>query len=37
MAGALRSHETVLAIHPLLPGGAERLRELRRAAEGDDT
>lgn len=36
-AGALRSWETVLAIHPLVPGGAERLRELRRAAEGDDT
>jgi len=36
-AGALRSHEAVLGIHPLIPGGLERLRELRRAAEGDDT
>lgn len=33
--GALRSHEAALAIHPRLPGGAERLRELTRAAEGE--
>jgi len=33
--GALRSHEAALAIHPRLTGGAERLRELRRRAEGE--
>jgi tetratricopeptide (TPR) repeat protein len=37
MTGAQRSHEAVLAIHPFIAGGQERLRELRRAAEGDDT
>ncbi|WPB85667.1 tetratricopeptide repeat protein [Sediminicoccus rosea] len=34
--GALRSYEAALAIHPRLPGGAERLRELTRAAEGEE-
>lgn len=34
--GALRSHEAALAIHPRLAGGAERLRELRRRAEGEE-
>ncbi|WP_051212987.1 tetratricopeptide repeat protein [Rubritepida flocculans] len=34
--GALRSFEAALAIHPRLPGGAERLRELIRAAEGEE-
>jgi len=33
--GALLSHETVLAMHPRLPGGNERLRELLRKAEGE--
>jgi tetratricopeptide (TPR) repeat protein len=35
--GALRSMEAALALHPKLRGGAERLRELRRKAEGDAT
>lgn len=34
---ALRSMEAALALHPRLHGGAERLRELRRKAEGDAT
>lgn len=34
--GALRSFEAALALHPRLPGGAERLRELTRAAEGEE-
>jgi Tfp pilus assembly protein PilF len=34
--GALRSFETALALHPRLPGGAERLRELTREAEGEE-
>jgi tetratricopeptide (TPR) repeat protein len=34
---ALRSMEAALALHPRLRGGAERLRELRRTAEGDAT
>lgn len=34
---ALRSMEAALALHPRLRGGAERLRELRRKAEGDAT
>jgi tetratricopeptide (TPR) repeat protein len=34
--GALLSYEAALAIHPRLPGGAERLRELTRAAEGEE-
>ncbi|MDB5414853.1 MAG: hypothetical protein JWR10_3188 [Rubritepida sp.] len=33
--GALLSHQAVLAMHPRLPGGAERLRELTRQAEGE--
>lgn len=33
--GALLSHETVLAMHPRLPGGNERLRDLLRKAEGE--
>lgn len=33
--GALRSLEAVLAINPRLPGGAQRLRDLRRRAEGE--
>ncbi|WP_135466292.1 tetratricopeptide repeat protein [Crenalkalicoccus roseus] len=36
-AGALRSLEAALAINPRMPGGAERLRVLRRKAEGDPT
>jgi tetratricopeptide (TPR) repeat protein len=36
-AAALRSLEAALAIHPKLRGGQERLRELRRKAEGDAT
>lgn len=34
--GALLSHETVLAMHPRLAGGNERLRELLRKAEGEE-
>jgi tetratricopeptide (TPR) repeat protein len=34
-AGALRSLRAALAINPKMPGGAERLRELRRKAEGE--
>jgi tetratricopeptide (TPR) repeat protein len=34
---ALRSMEAALALHPKLHGGAERVRELRRKAEGDAT
>ncbi|MBR0670027.1 tetratricopeptide repeat protein [Neoroseomonas soli] len=34
---ALRSMEAALALHPHLRGGRERLRELRRKAEGDAT
>ena len=34
-AGALRSLEAALAINPRMPRGAERLREIRRKAEGD--
>jgi tetratricopeptide (TPR) repeat protein len=33
--GALRSLDAALALHPRLPGGAEKRRELRRQAEGD--
>jgi tetratricopeptide (TPR) repeat protein len=36
-AAALRSLEAALAITPKVAGGAERLRELRRKAEGDAT
>lgn len=36
-AAALRSLEAALAINPKMPGGQERLRELRRKAEGDAT
>ena len=36
LRGALRSYETALAIHPRLSGGAERLRELTRLAEGEE-
>lgn len=36
-AAALRSMEAALALHPRLRGGQERLRELRRKAEGDAT
>jgi predicted TPR repeat methyltransferase len=35
-AGALRSIEAALAIHPRLRGGEARLRDLRRKALGDD-
>lgn len=35
--GALRSLQAALAINPHMPGGAERLREQRRRAEGDAT
>jgi tetratricopeptide (TPR) repeat protein len=34
-AGALRSLQAALAINPKMAGGAERLRELRRKAEGE--
>lgn len=34
-AGALRSFRAALEIHPQLPGGAARLRELTRLAEGE--
>lgn len=34
-AAALRSLEAALAINPRMPRGAERLREIRRNAEGD--
>ena len=34
---ALRSMEAALALHPKMRGGAERLRDLRRKAEGDAT
>lgn len=34
---AMRSMEAALALHPRLRGGQERLRELRRKAEGDAT
>ncbi|WP_421991152.1 tetratricopeptide repeat protein [Roseococcus sp.] len=33
--GALLSHETVLAMHPRLAGGNQRLRDLLRKAEGE--
>lgn len=36
-AAALRSMEAALAINPRAEGGPERLRELRRKAEGDAT
>ena len=35
--GALRSLEAALAINPRMPGGADRLKEQRRKAEGDTT
>jgi tetratricopeptide (TPR) repeat protein len=34
-AGALRSLTAALAINPKMPGGADRLRELRRKSEGE--
>jgi tetratricopeptide (TPR) repeat protein len=34
-AGALRSLQAALAINPKMAGGADRLRELRRKAEGE--
>jgi hypothetical protein len=33
--GALRSMEAALAIYPTMPGGAEALRRLKAAAEGE--
>jgi tetratricopeptide (TPR) repeat protein len=36
-AAALRSLKAALEIDPRMPGGAERLRELQREAEGDAT
>ncbi|MBX6744026.1 MAG: tetratricopeptide repeat protein [Acetobacteraceae bacterium] len=36
-AAALRSLKAALEIDPKMPGGAEKLRELRREAEGDAT
>lgn len=36
-AAALRSMEAAMALHPRMRGGQERLRELRRKAEGDAT
>lgn len=35
--GALRSMEAALAINPRMPGGADKLKEQRRKAEGDTT
>ena len=35
LPGALRSFDAALALHPKMSGGAERRRELSRAAEGD--
>jgi tetratricopeptide (TPR) repeat protein len=35
--GALRSLEAALAINPRMPRGAEKLKEIRRKAEGDTT
>ncbi|RVT96712.1 tetratricopeptide repeat protein [Rhodovarius crocodyli] len=35
-AGALRSQEAAMVIYPMLNGGAQRVRELRRRALGDD-
>ena len=35
-AAALRSLRAALAINPRMPGGANRLRDLRRKAEGDE-
>ncbi len=35
-AGALRSHEAVMALHPRIRGGAQRLQDLRRRALGED-
>jgi tetratricopeptide (TPR) repeat protein len=37
LAGALRSLQAALEIHPRLAGGEERLRDLRRRAQGDAT
>jgi Tfp pilus assembly protein PilF len=37
LQAALRSFGAALAIHPRMPGGQDRLRELRRKAEGDAT
>lgn len=37
VAAALRSFQAALALHPRLRGGEQRLRELRRKAEGDAT
>jgi len=37
LQGALRSMQAALEIHPRLSGGQERLRDLRRKAEGDAT
>jgi len=37
VVAALRSMEAALALHPRMRGGAERLRELRRKAEGEAT
>jgi predicted TPR repeat methyltransferase len=34
-AGALRSFDAALALHPRMPGAEDRRRELRRKAEGD--
>ena len=34
---ALRSLEAAMALYPRLPGSEQRLRELRRKAEGDAT
>lgn len=36
LAGALRSLDAALAIHPKLPGGVQRRRELARQAVGDE-
>ena len=35
LGGALRSLDAALALHPKMPGGTERRRDLARRAEGD--
>lgn len=37
LAAAIRAQQAALAIHPRLPGGTQRLNELRRLLEGEAT